>query len=97
MTLRLAIAQIQRPSWWGMKDISRTAPPKGTHIHAAGIKRAAVLKAIRTAGQRVDCAWLVANTGHTTQSIRHSTNRLVEDGDIRRIETQDGRVFWEPR
>ena len=94
MTLKLALEQIQRPSWWSEND-----PPEYKYMRhgkASGpVKKSNVLAHIRANGRRSDAALLVKLTGYTIQSIRYVTGKLIEDGLIRRVPRSDNRVLWE--
>ena len=92
MSLRLAIEQIQKPTWW-FEDSDSEFTDKWKH-ESGKVKKDVVLKHIRQAG-RADCAQIRRATGYTTQSIRYVTAKLIEDGKIRKVGVSSNRVFWE--
>ena len=70
MILRIALEQIQKPTWW-FEDSDREFTDKWKH-ESGKVKKDVVLKHIRQAG-RADCAQIRRATGYTTQSIRYVT------------------------
>ena len=93
MSLQLALDQIQRPTWWFENE-----PPEvkyQRHGKVSGtVKQNTILAHIKSA-RRMDCNALIKTTGYTAQSIRYHTAVMIDDGQIRRIDCSNNRVFWE--
>ena len=90
MSLRLAIQQIQMPSFWG-----QSTPGKSKYVQTQNrdrrndndARRAEILKILRVTGKPMDYATLSEQTGWTLFSLRNLINTLVDNGQVMRTMT----------
>jgi len=80
MSLTLALDQIQRPTWWTLESRQPRATPPLLEE-----KYQQVMNCLLGATKPVNCAYIEDYTGYTTQSIRHLTKRLIEEGKVKKL------------
>lgn len=80
MSLAIAIDQITRPTWWVVDP-----PPKRASTATVQEKYDQVMLCLNAARGPVNCACIEDYTGYTTQSCRHLTAKLIEQGRVRKI------------
>ena len=91
MSLRLAIQQIQMPSFWG-----QSTPGKSKYVQTQNrdrrndndARRAEILKILRVTGNPKDYATLSEQTGLTIFSLGNLINTLFHNGVVMRTMTK---------
>lgn len=80
MSLSLAIAQIQRPTWWydNERDQSKKKPASAETI----AKRAEILEWLRAQGKKIEGAAIQRQFGLTNSQMWHLLDPLVENGQV---------------
>jgi hypothetical protein len=96
MSLQLAVAQIQRPSFWGQYEtVGQSRQRFADRAKIGEEKREAVRNELRVLTKPIDATGLSERTGFSIQSIRHCMLKLCERGEARRVPRMDGLCYWE--
>lgn len=92
MSLSLALAQIQKPTWWYEGDRYQ---PKKTVSQATIDKRREIVEWLREQGRKVEGLEVQRHFGITNSQMWHFLDPLVRDGTVKKYKPRHDKSLLE--